>query len=80
MTDDRTRHERLLARIAQGDRIEAGRDELGLPRQPRPPHDDAGRLRAGGAYGYVPWIMKAPGVEEKPSSPRSSRTRRGTPR
>jgi ring-1,2-phenylacetyl-CoA epoxidase subunit PaaA len=66
MTDDRTRHERLLARIAQGDRIEA-RDEMSSVYRDNLVHlmTMQADSELAGAYGYVPWIMKAPGVEEK---------------
>src|SRR5512143_4257001 len=65
MTDS-DKHARLLARIERGERIES-------------PDDMTDEYRANlihlmtmqadselaGGYGYVPWIMKAPGVEEK---------------
>jgi ring-1,2-phenylacetyl-CoA epoxidase subunit PaaA len=66
MTDDGTRHERLLARIAHGDRIEA-RDDMSAVYRDNLVHlmTMQADSELAGAYGYVPWIMKAPGVEEK---------------
>jgi ring-1,2-phenylacetyl-CoA epoxidase subunit PaaA len=66
MTDDRTRHERLLARIARRERIEAG-DEMSSTYRDSLVHlmTMQADSELAGAYGYVPWIMKAPGVEEK---------------
>ena len=66
MTDDRIRHERLLARITRGDRIEA-RDEMSAVYRDNLVHlmTMQADSELAGAYGYVPWIMKAPGVEEK---------------
>jgi ring-1,2-phenylacetyl-CoA epoxidase subunit PaaA len=66
MTDERTRHERLLARLAQGERIEA-RDEMSAVYRDNLVHlmTMQADSELAGAYGYVPWITKAPGVEEK---------------
>src|SRR5215813_2941322 len=66
MTDDRTRHERLLARLARGERIEA-RDEMSATYRDSLVHlmTMQADSELAGAYGYVPWIMKAPSVEEK---------------
>jgi ring-1,2-phenylacetyl-CoA epoxidase subunit PaaA len=60
------REARLLARIAAGDLIEA-RDDMTDDYRACLVHlmtMQADSELAGG-YGYVPWIMKAPGVEEK---------------
>ena len=55
MTDEAT----MMADRARASGLESpGGDDAGVPRQPRAPHDHAGRLRAGGGYGYVPWIMQ----------------------
>ena len=66
MSDDRIRHERLLARIERGERIEAG-DEMSATYRDCLVHlmTMQADSELAGAYGYVPWIMKAPGVEEK---------------
>jgi ring-1,2-phenylacetyl-CoA epoxidase subunit PaaA len=60
------REARLLARIATGDRIES-QDEMTEEYRECLVHlmtMQADSELAGG-YGYVPWILKAPGVEEK---------------
>ena len=60
------RDARLMARIAEGERIES-RDEMTEGYRECLVHlmtMQADSELAGG-YGYVPWIMKAPGVEEK---------------
>ena len=66
MSDERTRHDRLLDRIARGERIEA-RDEMSGTYRDSLVHlmTMQADSELAGAYGYVPWIMKAPGVEEK---------------
>ena len=66
MTDEHTRHTRLLARIARGERIEA-RDEMSATYRDNLVHlmTMQADSELAGAYGYVPWIMKAPGVDEK---------------
>ena len=66
MTDDRQRHDALLARIAKGERIEAG-DEMSTTYRDNLVHlmTMQADSELAGAYGYVPWIMKAPTVEEK---------------
>ena len=66
MSDERTRHDRLLARIGRGERIEA-RDEMSATYRENLVHlmTMQADSELAGAYGYVPWIMKAPGVEEK---------------
>jgi ring-1,2-phenylacetyl-CoA epoxidase subunit PaaA len=66
MTDDRQRHDTLLARIAKGERIEAG-DEMSTTYRDNLVHlmTMQADSELAGAYGYVPWIMKAPTVEEK---------------
>ncbi len=63
---DSDKHARLLARIERGERIESPDDMT---------HEYRANLihlmtmqadsELAGGYGYVPWIMKAPGVEEK---------------
>ena len=62
MTDERT----LLARIERGDRLEAAEE---MTREYRDNLVHLMTMQAdselAGGYGYVPWIMKAPGVEEK---------------
>ena len=60
------RDARLLARIAKGDRIESQEDMTDEYREclVHLMTMQADSELAGG-YGYVPWIMKAPGVEEK---------------
>jgi ring-1,2-phenylacetyl-CoA epoxidase subunit PaaA len=64
--NDAERTARLLARIARGERIESAEEMTGEYRE----HlvhlmtMQADSELAGG-YGYVPWITKAPGVEEK---------------
>ena len=66
MTTVSDREARLLARIATGDGIES-RDEMTEEYRECLVHlmtMQADSELAGG-YGYVPWIMKAPGVEEK---------------
>jgi ring-1,2-phenylacetyl-CoA epoxidase subunit PaaA len=66
MTDDRQRHDALLARIARGERIEAG-DEMSATYRDNLVHlmTMQADSELAGAYGYVPWITKAPTVEEK---------------
>jgi ring-1,2-phenylacetyl-CoA epoxidase subunit PaaA len=67
MTDpNRATHEGLLARLAAGDRIE-GPDEMSATYREHLVHlmTMQADSELAGAYGYVPWIMKAPGVEEK---------------
>ena len=66
MSDERTRHEHVLARIARGERIEA-QDEMSATYRDSLVHlmTMQADSELAGAYGYVPWIMKAPGVEEK---------------
>jgi ring-1,2-phenylacetyl-CoA epoxidase subunit PaaA len=62
MTDERT----LLARIERGERLESAEEMT-------PEYRDhlvhlmtmQADSELSGGYGYVPWIMKAPGVEEK---------------
>jgi ring-1,2-phenylacetyl-CoA epoxidase subunit PaaA len=60
------REERLLARIAAGERIETPAD---MTEGYRASLTHLMTMQAdselAGGYGYVPWIMKAPGVEEK---------------
>ena len=61
MTDERIQHERLLARIARGERIESP-DEMSPSYRESLVHlmtMQADSELAGG-YGYVPWITKAP--------------------
>ncbi len=59
-------HERLLARLAAGETIEAG-DEMSPVYRENLVHlmTMQADSELAGAYGYVPWIMKAPTVEEK---------------
>src|SRR5262245_5808346 len=66
MSDDRARHDRLIARIAQGASIEA-RDEMSSTYRDNLVHlmTMQADSELAGAYGYVPWIMKAPSVDEK---------------
>jgi len=67
MTDqDRAVHERLLKRIAAGEKLEAG-DEMSSVYRENLIHlmTMQADSELSGAYGYVPWIMKAPTVEEK---------------
>jgi len=66
INDEREKHERLLAKIAAGERVET-RDDMSQVY-----HENLVHLMTmqadselAGAYGYVPWIMKAPSVEEK---------------
>ncbi|HSE95179.1 MAG TPA: Phenylacetic acid catabolic protein [Methylomirabilota bacterium] len=63
---DRDPHARLLARIAAGEGIEA-RDDMSPVYRESLVHlmTMQADSELAGAYGYVPWIMKAPGVEEK---------------
>jgi ring-1,2-phenylacetyl-CoA epoxidase subunit PaaA len=63
---ERALHERLLARIAAGEKIEAG-DEMSPVYRENLIHlmTMQADSELAGAYGYVPWIMKAPTVEEK---------------
>jgi ring-1,2-phenylacetyl-CoA epoxidase subunit PaaA len=60
------REERLLARIAAGERIESPAD---MTEGYRASLIHLMTMQAdselAGGYGYVPWIMKAPGVDEK---------------
>jgi ring-1,2-phenylacetyl-CoA epoxidase subunit PaaA len=60
------RHQRLLARVAGGERIEAG-EEMSQAYRDQLVHlmTMQADSELAGAYGYVPWIMKAPTVEEK---------------
>ena len=63
---EQEREERLLARIAAGERIESPADmtdgyRASLVHLMTMQADS----ELAGGYGYVPWIMKAPGVEEK---------------
>jgi ring-1,2-phenylacetyl-CoA epoxidase subunit PaaA len=60
------RHRGLLGRIAAGHRIEAG-DEMSETYRENLVHlmTMQADSELAGAYGYVPWIMKAPTVEEK---------------
>lgn len=66
MAEDPGVHERLLQRIAAGERIEAG-DELSATYREHLIHlmTMQADSELAGAYGYVPWIQKAPSVEEK---------------
>jgi ring-1,2-phenylacetyl-CoA epoxidase subunit PaaA len=66
MSDDGARHARLLARLSQGERIEAG-DEMSVAYRENLVHlmTMQADSELAGAYGYVPWITRAPGVEEK---------------
>jgi ring-1,2-phenylacetyl-CoA epoxidase subunit PaaA len=59
-------HERLLARLAAGERLEA-QDEMSPVYRENLVHlmTMQADSELAGAYGYVPWIMKAPSVEEK---------------
>jgi ring-1,2-phenylacetyl-CoA epoxidase subunit PaaA len=65
-TDERERQARLLAQIAAGEKIQG-------PEEMTPAYRDnlvhlmtmQADSELAGAYGYVPWIMKAPTVEEK---------------
>ncbi len=63
---DRAVHERLLARIAAGEKIEA-QDKMSTVYRDNLVHlmTMQADSELAGAYGYVPWIMKAPTVEEK---------------
>src|SRR5581483_9669397 len=65
MSEERERHERLQARLAAGERIEAA-DEMSATYRDCLIHlmTMQADSELAGAYGYVPWIMKAPGVEE----------------
>ncbi len=63
---DRERHERLLRRIEAGEKIESPEEMSTIYR------DNLVHLMTmqadselAGAYGYVPWIAKAPSLEEK---------------
>ncbi|MGH7322177.1 MAG: Phenylacetic acid catabolic protein [Candidatus Rokuibacteriota bacterium] len=64
--EDRAAHERLLARIAAGEKVEA-QDEMSAVYRDNLVHlmTMQADSELAGAYGYVPWIMKAPTVEEK---------------
>ena len=60
------RHQRLLTRVDAGENLEAHDELSGIYRE----HlvhlmTMQADSELAGAYGYVPWIMKAPGVEEK---------------
>ena len=72
MSDDAHAHERLLARIGRGERIEA-QDEMSATYRENLVHlmTMQADSELAGAYGYVPWIMKAPGSRRSSSSPRS---------
>jgi ring-1,2-phenylacetyl-CoA epoxidase subunit PaaA len=61
------RHARLVARIAAGERIEARDDEMSDEYREQLIHlmTMQADSELAGAYGYVPWIAKAPGVDEK---------------
>jgi ring-1,2-phenylacetyl-CoA epoxidase subunit PaaA len=63
---DRAAHERLLKRLEAGEKIEAG-DEMSSVYRDNLIHlmTMQADSELAGAYGYVPWIMKAPSVEEK---------------
>ena len=63
---EQERHERLLARVAAGERTEA-QDEMSQVYRDNLVHlmTMQADSELAGAYGYVPWIMKAPGVGEK---------------
>src|SRR5262249_36141193 len=74
MSDERARHERLLARIARGERIEA-RDEMSATYR-----DSLVRVRTreaardlAGAGGCAAWIKRARGAEEKLVAPKIDR-------
>src|SRR5438094_735849 len=58
--------DRLLARLAAGERIEE-RDEMSAVYRENLVHlmTMQADSELAGAYGYVPWIMRAPTVEEK---------------
>ena len=66
MTRETEMHARLPARLAAGDRIEAG-DAMSSAYRENLIHlmTMQADSELAGAYGYVPWIMKAPSVEEK---------------
>ena len=68
MTSEPTagQHERLLARLAAGERIEA-RDDMSPTYRENLVHlmTMQADSELAGSYGYVPWIMRAPTVEEK---------------
>lgn len=63
---DRGTHARLLARIAAGQNVEA-QDEMTPVYRENLVHlmTMQADSELAGAYGYVPWILKAPSVEEK---------------
>jgi ring-1,2-phenylacetyl-CoA epoxidase subunit PaaA len=65
-TSDRDGEARLLARLDRGERVESAEEMTGEYRASlvHLMTMQADSELAGG-YGYVPWIMKAPGVEEK---------------
>ena len=64
--DDRDTHERLVARIAAGEKIER-QEDMSQTYSENLVHlmTMQADSELAGAYGYVPWIMKAPTVEEK---------------
>jgi ring-1,2-phenylacetyl-CoA epoxidase subunit PaaA len=66
MEAERGQHERLLVRLAAGERIEE-RDEMSPVYRENLVHlmTMQADSELAGAYGYVPWIMRAPTVEEK---------------
>lgn len=63
---DRAVHDHLLRRIAAGEKIET-RDEMSSAYREHLVHlmTMQADSELAGAYGYVPWIMKAPTVDEK---------------
>jgi ring-1,2-phenylacetyl-CoA epoxidase subunit PaaA len=65
-TDERERQARLLAQIAAGEKIQ-GPEEMTSAYRDNLVHlmTMQADSELAGAYGYVPWIMKAPTVEEK---------------
>ncbi len=65
-TEERERHERLLGRIAAREKIQSA-DEMSQVYRENLVHLMLMQADSelAGAYGYVPWIMKAPLVEEK---------------
>src|SRR5947199_10081729 len=64
--DDRDTHERLVARIAAGEKIER-QEDMSQTYSENLVHlmTMQADSELAGAYGYVPWIMRAPTVEEK---------------
>jgi ring-1,2-phenylacetyl-CoA epoxidase subunit PaaA len=65
-TEDQVRHQRLLERIRSGERIQSA-EEMSESYRENLVHlmTMQADSELAGAYGYVPWIMKAPTVEEK---------------